>query len=131
MPIVRKSSSSKKVITLSVNPVNIIKSKPATEVVLDVTDLGPLAAIAATDITTLTNGDLLAFDSTIGQFITTSVIGAATTNIGGYAVTTGSPADNSVLTFHADDQKWVYDSPYDIVDLSDGVQDDQQDYGSF
>jgi len=151
MPIVKRSSSSgKKVVkassaplenvksfstvskVISVSPsINIIKSKPATEIVLDVTDLGPLAQIAATDINTIVNGTYLVFDSIQGQFISTHNIGAATTNIGGYDIMPGEPADNSVITFDSGSQKWVFDSPFEVVDLSDGVDDDSQDYGTF
>ena len=94
-------------------------------------NLGTLAGLATADPASLSNGDIVAFDGTTGQFIATSVVGAATTNIAGYGITTGVPDDNTVLTFHQADEKWVFDSPFKIVDLSDGVEDGHQDYGSF
>jgi hypothetical protein len=151
MPIVKKSgSSSKKVVNASSSPIdtvvsttidkkvisislssNIIKSKPATEVVLDVTDLGPLAQIAATDVNTLINGTYLVFDSVSGQFISTSQIGAATTSIAGFPITTTNPHDNAILGFSTESRKWIYQDPFSVVDLSDGEEDGHQDFGAF
>jgi hypothetical protein len=96
-----------------------------------VVDLGPLTNIATADTTTIPQGAHLEFNSLTGQFIATTVVGAATTNIAGFPVTTGIPEDNTVLTFHQADEKWVFDSPFKIVDLSDGVEDGHQDYGRF
>tara|TARA_B100000900_G_scaffold93621_1_gene76840 strand:+ start:1858 stop:3018 length:1161 start_codon:yes stop_codon:yes gene_type:complete len=94
-------------------------------------DLGRLAGLATADPNSFTNGDIIAYDGTTGQFISTSVVGAATTNIAGYGITVGIPDDNTVLTFNQTDQKWIFDSPFNIVDLSDGIEDGNQDYGSF
>lgn len=127
---VKSSSSVSKVVSVSPS-INIIKSKPATQIVLDVTDLGPLAQIAASDVNTLVNGTYLVFDKAQGQFISTHNIGAATTNIAGYDVLQDVPSDNAVIAFDAATQKWVFDSPFEVVDLSDGVDDDSQDYGTF
>lgn len=131
MPIIRKSTSSKKSVRRSSSPINKITVKDATVITLDVTDLGPLKQIAAASSESIPAGAYLEFNSVSGQFIATTLIGAATTNIAGFAVTAGGPTDNAVLTFHADEEKWVFDSPFDIVDLSDGVEDGQQDYGGF
>lgn len=128
---VKSSSTVNNVVTLSL-PINIIKSKPATQITLDVTDLGPLAQIAATDVNLLVNGTYLVFDSIQHQFISTTTIGAATTSIAGFDVIQGvTPSDNAVIGFNSVTQQWEYDTPYDIVDLSDGVEDDSQDFGSF
>ena len=94
-------------------------------------DLGPLTNIAAASSTSILQGASLSFDSSSGQFITTTLAGAATTNIGGYPITTQNPQDNNVLTFNSNTGEWEYDSPFTIVDLSDGVQDGHQDYGTF
>ena len=94
-------------------------------------DLGPLTNIAAASSTSILQGASLSFDSSSGQFITTTLAGAATTNIGGYPITNQNPQDNNVLTFNSNTGEWEYDSPFTIVDLSDGVQDGHQDYGTF
>ena len=94
-------------------------------------DLGPLTNIAAASTTSIQQGATLSFDASTGQFITTTIAGAATTNIGGYPITSANPQNNNVLTFNADTGEWEYDSPFTIVDLSDGVEDGHQDYGSF
>ena len=94
-------------------------------------DLGPLANVAAASTTSITQGQTLSFNATTGQFITTSSVGAATTNIGGYPITGSSPGDNNVITFNQSSGQWEYDTPFTIVDLSDGVEDNAIDYGAF
>ena len=132
MPIIKKfGSSPKKIVARSSFPINKIVGKEATVITLDVTDLGPLKQIAAASSESIPAGSYLEFNSVSGQFIATAIIGAATTNIAGFAVTAGGPKDNAVLTFHANEEKWVFDRPFDIVDLSDGVEDNAQDYGEF
>lgn len=132
MPIIRKSTSSKRSVRRSSSPINKITVKDAAVVSINFSaDLGPLTQIAAASSEDIPAGAHLEFNSVTGQFIATTIAGAATTNIAGFPVTTGGPTDNAVLTFHANEQKWVFDSPFDIVDLSDGVEDGQQDYGEF
>ena len=94
-------------------------------------DLGTLAGLATADPTSMQNGDVVVFNSASGQFITTSSVGAATTNIAGYPVDTSTPADNAVIAFNQAGQNWTFDTPFQVVDLSDGVEDGHQDYGSF
>lgn len=94
-------------------------------------DLGPLQAIAGTAATTIINGSVLAFDAPSGQFIATSQIGAATTNIAGYTISTDVPQNNDLIIFKAGDSEWGFDSPFQVVDLSDGTEDGNQDFGSF
>ena len=128
---ISEDTSSQKVVRRGSSPINIITVQDGKTIILDVTDLGPLKQIAAASSLSIPAGSHLEFNSVTGQFITTTIVGAATTNIGGFAVTTGGPTDNAVLTFHADEQKWVFDTPFDIVDLSDGVEDGHQDFGNF
>ena len=94
-------------------------------------DLGPLTNIAAASTTSIIQGSILSFDVSTGQFIATTVVSAATTNLAGYPIIPGTPSNNEVLTFNADASRWEFDSPFTIVDLSDGVQDGHQDYGTF
>ena len=94
-------------------------------------DLGTLAGLATADPSSIQNGDVVVFNAVSGQFITTSSVGAATTNIAGYPVDTSTPSDNSVISFNQAGQNWVFDTPFQVVDLSDGVEDGHQDYGSF
>ena len=93
-------------------------------------DLGPLSDIAATDPTTITDGYSLVFDSSSGQFIATSGASGNATSIAGYAIT-GTPTDEKVLIFNESGSQWEYESPFTIVDLSDGTLDGQQDFGAF
>ena len=101
--------------------------RPASQEV----DLGPLTNVAAAESSTIPQSATLSFNYLEGQFISTTTAGAATTNIAGFPVTTGTPPDNTVLTFDSSLQKWIYDTPFNIVDLSDNVQDGHQDYGNF
>lgn len=94
-------------------------------------DLGPLTNIAAASTTSITQGSILSFDVSTGQFIATTVVSAGTTTLAGYPITGDNPQNNEVLTFNADASRWEFDSPFTIVDLSDGVQDGHQDYGAF
>lgn len=94
-------------------------------------DLGTLAGLATADPTSIPNGDVVIFDSASGQFITTSSIDVASNNIAGYPVDTSTPSDNAVIAFNQAGQNWVFDTPFQVVDLSDGVEDGHQDYGSF
>ncbi len=96
-----------------------------------VVDLGPLTSIAAASTTSITQGSILSFDVSTGQFIATTVVSAGTTTLAGYPITGNTPQNNEVLTFNADASRWEFDSPFTIVDLSDGVQDGHQDYGAF
>lgn len=95
-----------------------------------VVDLGPLTNIAAADTTSIENGLTLVFDAASGQFIASTGSSGNATSIAGYAIT-GTPSDDDVLIFNEPGSVWEYDSPFTIVDLSDGVQDGHQDYGSF
>jgi len=95
------------------------------------TDLGPLTDIAGMASTEIPQGARLEFNSISGQFIVTTTSGAATTNIAGYPVSTGSPSDNTILMFNATDEVWAFDTPFNVVDLSDGVEDGEIDYGNF
>ena len=95
------------------------------------TDLGPLTNVAGMAATSIPQGAHLEFNTSTGQFIVTTVTGAATTNIAGYPVTTGTPSENDVLMFNATDEVWAFDTPFQVVDLSDGEEDGQIDYGSF
>ena len=94
-------------------------------------DLGPLTNIAAASTTSITQGSILSFDVLSGQFIATTVVSAGTTTLAGYPITGNTPQNNEVLTFNADTSRWEFDSPFTIIDLSDGVQDGHQDYGAF
>ena len=94
-------------------------------------DLGPLANVAAASTTSISQGETLSYETSTGQFITTSTVGAATTNIGGYPITGSAPGDNNVITFNQSSGQWEYDTPFTIVDLSDGVEDNAIDYGAF
>lgn len=94
-------------------------------------DLGPLTNIAAASTTSIIQGSILSFDVLSGQFIATTVVSAGTTTLAGYPITGTTPQNNEVLTFNADASRWEFDSPFTIVDLSDGVQDGHQDYGAF
>ena len=96
-----------------------------------VTDLGPLTNVAGMASSEIPQGAHLEFNSTSGQFIVTTTAGAATTNIAGYPVTTGDPTEHSILMFDATDEVWAFDTPFNVVDLSDGVEDGEIDYGSF
>ena len=95
-----------------------------------VVDLGPLTNIAAASTTSIDNGLTLVFDAASGQFIASTGSSGNATSIAGYAIT-GTPSGNDVLTFNEPGSVWEYDSPFTIVDLSDGVEDGHQDYGSF
>ena len=94
-------------------------------------NLGVLANVAAAATTSIVQGATLAYNATEGRFITTTSVGAATTNIGGYPITGSTPGDNNVITFNQSSQQWEYDTPFTIVDLSDGVEDNTIDYGAF
>jgi len=94
-------------------------------------DLGPLTNISAASSTSITQGDTLSYNATTGQFIATSTVGAATTNIRGYPITESTPEDNNIITFNQSSGQWEYDTPFTIVDLSDGVKDSAIDYGAF
>jgi len=94
-------------------------------------DLGPLAGIATMDTSTINNGDTIAYDSATQQFITTSIVSASTTSINGIAITSGTPQDNGVLTFDNTTNQFVFQTPFNIVDMGDGTLDGLIDYGDF
>ena len=93
-------------------------------------DLGPLTNIAAASTTSITNGHTLVFDASIGQFIATEGASGNATSIAGYAIT-GTPIDDGVLALDTDASVWEYTTPFQVVDLSDGTLDGNQDFGSF
>lgn len=94
------------------------------------TDFGPLTNIATSSSESIDDGMTLVFDSPSGQFVATEGASGNATSIAGYAIT-GAPSDNDVLVFNEPGNVWEYESPFTIVDLSDGVEDGLQDYGSF
>lgn len=89
-------------------------------------NMGVLSGIASADPETIPQGATLSFEQSIGQFIATTI-----TTIAGYPITDQEPDDNDVLKFNSENSKWIFDSPFQIVDLSDGVEDGNQDYGFF
>jgi len=94
-------------------------------------DLGPLAGIATMSVSDIEEGDMIAYDSATQQFITTSVVSASTTAINGIAITAGTPMNDGVLTFDGTTNQFVFQTPFNIVDMGDGTEDGLIDYGDF
>ena len=94
-------------------------------------DLGPLTNIAAASSTSITNGNILVFDSSSGQFIATVNESQNATSFNGIAITTTTPPNDGVLTFDNRTNTFVYKTPFNIVDLGDGIQDGEINYGEF
>ncbi len=89
-----------------------------------------MSNIAAASTTSITNGFTLVFDAPSGQFIATAQDRNAT-SIAGFSIQSGNPANNEILAFNSAGQQWRYDTPFEVVDLSDGVEDGNIDYGEF
>lgn len=92
-------------------------------------DLGPLTNIAAASTGSITNGMSLEFDAASGQFIAT--VGTSATAFNGIAITTATPPNDGVLTFDNTTNTYIFKTPFNIVDLGDGIQDGRIDYGEF
>ena len=92
-------------------------------------DLGPLTNIAAASTGSITNGMSLEFDAASGQFIAT--VGTYATAFNGIAITTATPPNDGVLTFDNTTNTYIFKTPFNIVDLGDGIQDGRIDYGEF
>ena len=92
-------------------------------------DLGPLTNIAAAATGSITNGMSLEFDAASGQFIAT--VGTSATAFNGIAITTAAPPNDGVLTFDNTTNTYIFKTPFNIVDLGDGIQDGRIDYGEF
>ncbi len=94
-------------------------------------DLGPLTNIAAASTTSIANGDALVFDAASGQFIATTQVSTSATAFNGIAITTAAPPNDGVLTFDNTTNTYIFKTPFNIVDLGDGIQDGRIDYGEF
>ena len=94
-------------------------------------DLGPLTNIAAASTTSIANGDALVFDASSGQFIATTQVSTSATAFNGIAITTAAPPNDGVLTFDNTTNTYIFKTPFNIVDLGDGIQDGRIDYGEF
>ena len=94
-------------------------------------DLGPLTNIAAASTTSIANGDALVFDASSGQFIATTQVSTSATAFNGIAITTATPPNDGVLTFDNTTNTYIFKTPFNIVDLGDGIQDGRIDYGEF
>ena len=92
-------------------------------------DLGPLTNIAAASTGSITNGMSLEFDAASGQFIAT--VGTSATAFNGIPITTEAPPNDGVLTFDNTTNTYIFKTPFNIVDLGDGIQDGRIDYGEF
>ncbi len=92
-------------------------------------DLGPLTNIATAATGSITNGMSLEFDAASGQFIAT--VGTSATAFNGIPITTEAPPNDGVLTFDNTTNTYIFKTPFNIVDLGDGIQDGRIDYGEF
>jgi hypothetical protein len=96
---------------------------------------GYLGDLSDVDISNLANNKLLTYDSETSKFVFKEFSEvseeAASTNVAGFAVTTDTPDQHDLLSFDAANQTWIYESPLEIMDLSDGTIDSTTDLGSF
>ena len=97
---------------------------------LSYSDLGALQDLAQALSGSFNDGDMLIYSSSQSRFIATSRtnVGVRTTLVTLDDVV-GIPSTNNVLIFNGDD--FEFTTPFEIVDRSDGSDDDTLDYGSF
>ena len=78
------------------------------------------------------DGDIVVYSASAGRFIATSqgnLIGTGRTTLVTLDDVVGTPSTNDVLIFNGTD--FEFTTPFEIVDRSDGSDDDILDYGSF
>jgi len=82
------------------------------------------------NLPTFNDGDVIVYSQSAGGFIATSAsnVGIRTTLVSLDDVV-GTPTTNNVLIFNGDD--FEFTTPFEIMDRSDGTDDDTLDYGSF
>ena len=82
--------------------------------------------------TNFNDGDVLMYSASQGKFIATAqsnLTGTGRTTLVTLDDVTGTPSTNNVLIFNGSD--FTFTTPFEIVDRSDGVDDDIVDHGSF
>ena len=97
-----------------------------------ITQLGTLATLAGLLTTSFNNGDVLMYSTADGRFIATTqqtLTGAGKTTLVSLDDVSGSPATNNVLIFNG--SEFEFTTPFEIVDLSDTVDDNIVDHGTF
>ena len=97
-----------------------------------ITQLGTLATLAGLLTTSFNDGDVLMYNASQGKFIATAqsnLTGTGRTTLVTLDDVTGTPSTNNVLIFNGSD--FTFTTPFEIVDRSDGVDDDIVDHGSF
>jgi len=97
-----------------------------------IASLGPLADVAGLSTTAIDDGAVLEFNASTGQFIATSKSSAGistVTVLTDLSDVVGTATTNDVLIFNGTD--YTFETPFYVVDLSDGVQDGALDVGIF
>jgi len=97
-----------------------------------VASLGPLADVAGLSTTAIDDGAVLEFNASTGQFIATSKSSAGISTVTVLTDLTdvvGTATTNDVLIFNGTD--YTFETPFYVVDLSDGVQDGALDVGIY
>lgn len=97
-----------------------------------IVDLGPLSDVAGLSTTAIDDGAVLEFNASTGQFIATSKSSAGISTVSVLTDLTdvvGTATTNDVLIFNGTD--YTFESPFYVVDLSDGVQDGALDVGIY
>ena len=97
-----------------------------------IASLGPLADVAGLSTTAIDDGAVLEFNASTGQFIATSKSSAGistVTVLTDLSDVVGTATTNDVLIFNGTD--YTFETPFYVVDLSDGVQDGALDVGIY
>ena len=92
---------------------------------------GYLGDLSDVDISNLADNSILTYDSERSKFIFKDFSEVSSTTVAGFAVTTDTPEQHDLLSFDAANETWIYESPLQIMDLSDGTIDNTTDLGSF
>ena len=92
---------------------------------------GYLGDLSDVDISNLADNSILTYDSERSKFIFKDFSEVSSTTVAGFAVTTDTPEQHDLLSFDAANETWIYESPLEIMDLTDGTVDNTTDLGSF
>ena len=97
-----------------------------------ITQLGALSTLAGLLTTNFNDGDVIMYNASQGKFIATAqsnLTGTGRTTLVTLDDVSGTPSTNNVLIFNGSD--FTFTTPFEIVDRSDGVDDNIVDHGSF